>query len=86
MTCNTCKFWHPLPGAYDQRGQCRRSPPTAEWAFASAGLAGWPITVLRDEHLLKIGHQKIRPEDLRGPLAALGYRMALTRSATGADA
>ena len=44
------------------------------------------ITVLRDEHLLKIGNQKIRPEDLRGPLAALGYRMALTRSATGADA
>lgn len=44
------------------------------------------ITVLRDEHMLKIGHQKIRPEDLRGPLAALGYRMALTRSATGAVA
>ena len=48
MTCNACKFWRPTPGAYDQRGQCRRSPPTAEWAFASAGLAGWPITVNAD--------------------------------------
>lgn len=40
------------------------------------------ITVLREEQLLKIGNQKIRPEDLRGPLAALGYRLDLTRNAT----
>lgn len=37
------------------------------------------ITVLRDESMLKIGNQKIKPEDLRGPLFALGYRLVLTR-------
>lgn len=37
------------------------------------------ITVLRDETMLKIGNQKIKPEDLRGPLLALGYRLDLTR-------
>ena len=46
MTCNACKFWHPLPGAYDQRGQCRRSTPIAEWG--SVGLAEWPITLPAD--------------------------------------
>jgi hypothetical protein len=40
------------------------------------------ITVLRDEQVLKIGNQKVRPEDLRGPLAALGYRLDLARNAT----
>ena len=40
------------------------------------------ITVLRDETMLKIGNQKIRPEDLRGPLAALGYSLGLARNAT----
>jgi hypothetical protein len=43
------------------------------------------ITVLRDEQALKIGNQKIRPEDLKGPLAALGYKIDLTRS-SGEDA
>jgi hypothetical protein len=38
------------------------------------------ITVLRDEQALKIGNQKVRPEDLRGPLAALGYRLDLMRN------
>lgn len=42
------------------------------------------ITVLRDEHALKIGNQKVRPEDLRGPLLALGYRLDRERAATGA--
>lgn len=37
------------------------------------------VTVLKDEHCLKIGTRKIRPEDLRGPLAALGYRLTLAR-------
>lgn len=37
------------------------------------------ITVLRDEMMLKVGNQKIRPEDLRGPLMALGYSLDLTR-------
>jgi hypothetical protein len=37
------------------------------------------ITVLRDEVALKIGNQTIRPEDLEGPLAALGYRLLLSR-------
>jgi len=40
------------------------------------------ITVLRDEQALKIGNQKIRPEDLKGPLAALGYTLDLSRNAT----
>lgn len=40
------------------------------------------ITVLRDEQVLKIGNQKIRPEDLKGPLAALGYSLDLARNAT----
>lgn len=39
------------------------------------------ITVLRDEHVIKIGNQKIAPEDLRGPLRALGYRVELERAA-----
>lgn len=39
------------------------------------------ITVLRDEGLIKVGNQKIRPEDLRGPLLALGYRLDLAREA-----
>lgn len=39
------------------------------------------ITVLRDEQALKIGNQKIRPEDLKGPLAALGYSLDLRRNA-----
>lgn len=38
------------------------------------------ITVLADECALKIGNQKIKPEDLRGPLAALGYSLDLTRN------
>lgn len=38
------------------------------------------ITVLRDEVMLKIGNQKIKPEELRGPLMALGYRLDLSRS------
>lgn len=38
-----------------------------------------PVTVVRDEQVLKIGNQKIRPEDLRGPLLALGYRLDLVR-------
>lgn len=37
------------------------------------------ITVLRDECLIKIGNQKIKPEDLRGPLLALGYTLDLSR-------
>jgi len=37
------------------------------------------ITVLRDEMMLKIGNQKVKPEDLRGPLLALGYSIDLTR-------
>jgi hypothetical protein len=37
------------------------------------------VTVLRDEQKLKIGNQKVGPEDLRAPLAALGYRLTLTR-------
>ncbi len=37
------------------------------------------ITVLRDEQVLKIGNQKVRPEDLTGPLAALGYTIRLSR-------
>lgn len=37
------------------------------------------ITVLRDETMLKIGNQKIRPEDLATPLRALGYRLSLGR-------
>jgi len=40
------------------------------------------ITVIRDEQVLKIGNQKIRPEDLKGPLAALGYTLDLSRNAT----
>lgn len=36
------------------------------------------ITVLRDEVMLKIGNQKVKPEDLRGPLLALGYRLDVT--------
>jgi hypothetical protein len=40
------------------------------------------ITVLRDEQVLKIGNQKVKPEELRGPLAALGYRLDLARNAT----
>lgn len=39
------------------------------------------ITVIEAEQLLKIGNQKIRPEDLRGPLAVLGYSLDLTRRA-----
>mgnify|MGYP000081721924 CR=1 FL=1 len=42
------------------------------------------VTVLRDEQLLKIGNQKIKPEDLKGPLAALGFRLVLARSAADA--
>lgn len=37
------------------------------------------ITVLQDEAMLKIGNQKIKPEDLRGPLMALGYVLELSR-------
>lgn len=40
------------------------------------------VTVLRGEGLLRIGNQKIRPEDLKGPLAALGYTLDLSRRAT----
>lgn len=40
------------------------------------------ITVLRDQQALKIGNQVIRPEDLKGPLAALGYSLDLARNAT----
>lgn len=43
------------------------------------------VTVLRDEVMLKIGNQKIRPEDLKGPLAALGYSLDLRRN-SGSDA
>lgn len=38
------------------------------------------ITVIREEQVLKIGNQKIRPEDLKGPLAALGYSLDLARN------
>lgn len=38
------------------------------------------ITILRDEVMLKIGNQKIKPEELKGPLMALGYRLELTRN------
>jgi len=38
------------------------------------------ITVLREETMLKIGNQKVKPEDLRGPLLALGYSLDLTRN------
>lgn len=41
------------------------------------------ITVLRDEQVLKIGNQKIRPEDLRGPLRSLGYKVELDRAVLG---
>jgi hypothetical protein len=41
------------------------------------------ITVLRDEMLLKVGNQKIKPEDLVGPLAVLGYSLTLARDAKG---
>jgi len=41
-----------------------------------------PVTVLRDEHALKIGNQKLRwPEDFEGAARALGYRIELVRSA-----
>lgn len=40
------------------------------------------ITVLRDEGLIKVGNQKITPEELRGPLLALGYSLDLARNAT----
>lgn len=40
------------------------------------------VTVLRDEQVLKIGNQKITPEELRGPLMALGYSLDLSRRAT----
>jgi len=39
------------------------------------------VTVLQDETMLKIGNQKITPEDLRGPLLALGYTLELSRIA-----
>lgn len=39
------------------------------------------ITILRDEQMLKIGNQKIKPEELRGPLAALGWSINLARNA-----
>lgn len=42
------------------------------------------VTVLGDEQVLKIGNQKIKPEDLRGPLLALGYRLELARSSRAA--
>lgn len=38
------------------------------------------ITVLRDQMALKIGNQTIRPEELKGPLAALGYVLELRRT------
>lgn len=38
------------------------------------------ITVLPDEVALKIGNQKIKPEELRGPLMALGYSLNLSRN------
>lgn len=40
------------------------------------------ITVIRDEQVLKIGNQKVKPEDLKGPLAALGYTLDLSRNVT----
>lgn len=40
------------------------------------------ITVLKDEVMLKIGNQKVKPEDLRGPLMALGYSLDLARNVT----
>lgn len=40
------------------------------------------ITVLRDEGLIKVGNQRIKPEELRGPLLALGYSLDLARNAT----
>lgn len=39
------------------------------------------ITVLRDETVLKIGNQKIKPEELKAPLMALGYSLKLARNA-----
>ena len=42
------------------------------------------ITVIRQEQVLKIGNQKIRPEDLKGPLAALGYSLDLSRNVVAA--
>ena len=38
------------------------------------------VTVLRDEVMLKIGNQKIKPEELKGPLLALGYTLSVSRS------
>ena len=38
------------------------------------------VTVLQDEVMLKIGNQKITPEELRGPLMALGYSLELSRN------
>lgn len=40
------------------------------------------ITVIREEQVLKIGNQKIKPEELKGPLAALGYTLDLSRNTT----
>jgi len=37
------------------------------------------ITVLRDQSMLKIGNQKVKPEELRGPLMALGYCLEVAR-------
>ena len=42
------------------------------------------VTVIREEQVLKIGNQKIRPEDLKGPLAALGYSLDLSRNVVAA--
>lgn len=42
------------------------------------------ITVIREEQVLKIGNQKIRPEELKGPLSALGYRIELSRETADA--
>jgi hypothetical protein len=39
------------------------------------------VTVLHDETMLKIGNQKIKPEELRGPLMALGYTLEVSRNA-----
>jgi len=39
------------------------------------------VIALPDEMMIKVGREKVRPEDLRGPLLALGYTIEMTRRA-----
>lgn len=38
------------------------------------------VTVLRDQHAIKIGNQTIRPEEIIPALRSLGYKVELTRA------